>query len=66
MTDLKDLQFQEIDGSDDGISDSHKKRVQDEIVLDDDIDEAKLENYWDHVVDDIHHDPNWFDFSNDD
>jgi hypothetical protein len=65
MTDLKYLQFQEIDESD-NISESHKERIQDEIVLDDDIDESKLDNYWDHVVDDIHNDPSWFDFSNDD
>lgn len=66
MPNLKYLQFQEIDPSDDDVYDSHKERVQDEIVLDDDIDESKLESYWDHVVDDIHHDPSWFDFSNDD
>jgi hypothetical protein len=66
MSDLKNLQFQKIDDSDDDISDSHKERIQDEIVLDDDIDETKLENYWDNVVDDIHKDPTWFDFSNDD
>ena len=43
------------------MSDEH--RHQDEIVLDDDIDETKLESYWDHVVQDIHQDPDWFTFT---
>jgi len=63
MSELNYLQFQEIDSSPDNVFDSHSRRVQDEIVLDDDIDETKLESYWDHVVQDIHQDPDWFTFT---
>ncbi len=61
MSELNYLQFQPIDPSSDDMSDEH--RHQDEIVLDDDIDETKLESYWDHVVQDIHQDPDWFTFT---
>jgi hypothetical protein len=62
MSELNYLEFQPIDDqSSDDISDSHKH--QDEIVLDDGIDEAQLDHYWDEVVQDIHQDPDWFTFS---
>lgn len=60
MTLLKYLQLQEIDSADD-MADTH--RVQDDIALDEQVDEASLEHFWDEVVDDIHHDPEWFTFA---
>ncbi|MFZ2125423.1 MAG: hypothetical protein WA087_00135 [Candidatus Saccharimonadales bacterium] len=61
MTLLKYLQFQEIDPSTDDIADTH--RMQDDIALDEQVDEDSLEKFWDEVVDDIHHDPEWFTFA---
>jgi hypothetical protein len=61
MSLLKYLQFQEIDASTDDIADTH--RVQDDISLDEQVDEDSLEKFWDQVVDDIHHDPDWFTFA---
>jgi hypothetical protein len=61
MTLLNYLQFQEIDSSTDDIADTH--RVQDDISLDEQVDEDSLEKFWDQVVDDIHHDPDWFTFA---
>jgi hypothetical protein len=61
MTLLNYLQFQEIDSSTDDIADTH--RMQDDIMLDEQVDEDSLEKFWDQVVDDIHHDPDWFTFA---
>jgi len=61
MSELSYIEFQPIDPSSDKISVEH--RHQDEIVLDDEIDETKLDSYWDQVVQDIHQDPDWFTFS---
>lgn len=63
MSLLNYLQFQEIDQSDEAIPAEH--RTQDDIELDEPVDEASLETFWDDVVKDIHDDPNWFSFDND-
>lgn len=61
MSLLNYLQFQEIDSSFDDVTDDY--RSSDNIVLDDQFDEDSLEHYWDQVVQDIHEDPEWFNFS---
>lgn len=61
MSLLNYLQFQEIDSSADDISDAHSQH--DDIVLGEQIDESSLDKYWEKVVDDIHHDPEWFTFA---
>jgi len=63
MSLLKFLQFQPIDPSSDAdeINDAHKQRQ--EINLNEQVDEDKLEAFWDKVVQDIHEDPEWFNFS---
>jgi hypothetical protein len=60
---LNYLQFQPIDPSSDKdeIPAEHQQRH--DIDLDEQIDEANLEAFWNHVVDDIHEDPEWFTFS---
>jgi hypothetical protein len=63
MSLLNYLKFQEIDQSTNDIPEEH--RSQDDISLDDPIDEASLERFWDQVVRDIHEDPEWFSFDND-
>jgi hypothetical protein len=35
----------------------------DDIVLSEQLDEGSLERFWDKVVQDIHHDPEWFTFA---
>jgi hypothetical protein len=62
MSLLNYLQLQKIDASSDDISGWH--RQQDDITLDDTLDEASLEQFWDKVVQDIHEDPEWFSFDN--
>lgn len=56
------LQFQPIDSSenDDATSDYQKNE---KIDLNEQIDEPQLEAFWDQVVQDIHEDPEWFNFS---
>lgn len=63
MTLLTHLQFQPIDPSSDQdeIDDSHQERQ--EIDLNEQIDEGKLEAFWQQVEQDIHDDPEWFTFS---
>jgi hypothetical protein len=61
MSLLDHLEFQKIDTLSDDISSNHSQ--QDDIFLNDQIDEAELENFWAKVVDDIHHDPEWFSFT---
>ncbi len=63
MSLLTYLQFQPIDPSSDKdeIPAEHQQRR--DIDLDEQIDEANLEAFWNHVVDDIHEDPEWFTFS---
>ena len=63
MSLLKFLQFQPIDPASDAdeINDEHKQRQ--EINLNEQVDEAKLEAFWNKVVQDIHEDPEWFNFS---
>ena len=61
MSLLNYLEFQPIDRLNE-IPDTHKS--QDDISLDEQIDEASLEKFWDQVVSDIHEDPEWFSFDN--
>ena len=63
MSLLTYLQFQPIDPSSDAdeIPAEHQQRQ--DIDLNEQIDEANLEAFWNHVVDDIHEDPEWFTFS---
>ena len=61
MSLLNYLQFQEIDESSDDIPDQH--RPQDDILLEEQIDEDSLENFWKQVEQDIHEDPDWFLFA---
>lgn len=60
MSLLNYLQFQEIDEEDDI---PKKHRAQDEILLDDQIDEGSLEEFWEKVVEDVRKDPDWFTFA---
>lgn len=61
MSLLNFLEFQPIDQSS-SIPDKHQST--DDISLDDPVDEASLEQFWDQVVRDIHEDPEWFSFDN--
>jgi len=63
MSLLNYLQFQPIDSESDQdeISDEHKLRQ--EIVLEEQIDEEELDQFWTKVEEDIHEDPEWFTFS---
>lgn len=40
-----------------------KYRMKQLIKLDEDVSEQQLDKFWDEVVEDIHKDPTWFDFS---
>ena len=62
MSLLNYLQLQEIDSSFDDVSDEDRFR-DDKIELNDQFDEDSLERYWEQVVNDIHEDPEWFNFS---
>ena len=62
MSLLNFLRLQEIDSSFDDVSDESRLR-DDDIELNDQFDEDSLESYWDQVVQDIHEDPEWFNFS---
>lgn len=61
MSFLKYVEFQPIDHLSDPIPDDHTSF--DDISLDEQIDETSLEKFWDQVVEDIHHDPEWYNFS---
>lgn len=61
MSELNYLQFQPIDPSSDDALNGQQK--DEDIVLDEQIDENSLENYWEEVVQDIHKDPDWFTFA---
>ncbi len=63
MSLLNYLQFQPIDPSsdEDEIPVAHQQRQ--DINLNEQLDEASLEMFWNHVVEDIHDDPEWFTFS---
>lgn len=64
MSLLNYLQFQKIDqSSSDEIPAEHCP--QDDIALDEPVDEASLEDFWEQVVQDIHEDPEWCNFSDD-
>ena len=60
MSLLKYVEFQPIDHLDGPIPVEHTSC--DDFSLDDVIDEASLEKFWDQVVEDIHKDPEWFNF----
>jgi len=62
MSLLNFLRLQEIDSSFDDVSDESRLR-DDDIELNDQFDEDSLESYWDQVVQDIHEDPEWFNFN---
>ena len=62
MSLLNFLRLQEIDSSFDDVSDENRLR-DDKIELNDQFDEDSLEHYWEQVVNDIHEDPEWFNFS---
>jgi hypothetical protein len=61
MSLLDYLEFQPIDHLSD-ITDAHQPS--DDILLDEPVDEASLEKFWEQVVQDIHEDPEWFSFDN--
>lgn len=63
MSLLKYLQFQPIDpaSDQDEINDEHQIRK--DIDLEEQIDEGKLEQFWNKVEDDIQKDPDWIHFS---
>jgi len=61
MSELNYLQFQPIDSSSDDTFNTQQK--DEDIILDEQIDENSLENYWEEVVQDIHKDPDWFTFA---
>jgi len=61
MSELNYLQFQPIDSSSDDTFSTQQK--DEDIILDEQIDENSLENYWEEVVEDIHKDPDWFTFA---
>lgn len=63
---LQYLQLQPVEPNDDGSSDSPLDSYeQDEnITLDDYIDGQQLEDAWNHIVEDIEKDPEWFTFTN--
>lgn len=63
MSLLNYLQFQKIDSSDDDITEKHSNI--ENILLDDQLDENSLEEFWDKVVQDIRDDPEWFVFADD-
>lgn len=60
MSLLNYLQTQKIDDFADELRDN--RLIDDRIDLDDKIDEASLERFWDSVVADIHEDPEWSTF----
>ncbi|PIZ89376.1 MAG: hypothetical protein COX89_01910 [Candidatus Nealsonbacteria bacterium CG_4_10_14_0_2_um_filter_37_10] len=60
MSLLNFLDFQEIDPSYEDISENHQ---QDDIILDEQINEESLDNYWNKVIEDIHQDAEWFTFA---
>ena len=62
MSLLNYLQPQKIDDNVDEFYDD--RMADDKIDLNDQIDEASLENFWDKVVKDIEEDPEWFTFDN--
>jgi hypothetical protein len=65
MSLLTHLQFQPIDpaSDDDEIPPEHQSG--EDIDLNEQISEEELDVFWDHVVQDIHEDPEWFNFSDD-
>lgn len=62
---LNYLQFQPIDPSSDSDEIPVEHRQRQDIDLTEQIDEVSLETFWNHVVEDIHQDPEWFTFSDD-
>ncbi len=63
MSLLNYLQFQPIDPDSDKDEINEDHQFHQEIDLRYDIDESDLEDFWNKVVNDIHNDPEWFNFS---
>lgn len=63
MSLLNYLQFQPIDASSENDDPSSNDQMREKINLEEQIDEPQLEAFWDQVVQDIHEDPEWFNFS---
>jgi len=63
MSLLNFLQFQPIDSSSDSDEILAAHQLCQDIDLNEQIDEPELEAFWDKVVQDIHDDPEWFNFS---
>lgn len=60
MTLLNNLQMQPIDSD---LPDDDDNAANDSISLDGDVDERELETFWNRVVEDVEHDPDWFTFT---
>lgn len=63
MSLLKNLQSQDIDSGQEDRPVSHRHHKEDDINLNEPVDEASFDAFWDRVVEDIHKDPQWFTFS---
>lgn len=63
MSLLNYLQFQPIDSSSENDDIPAEHTMHQGIDLNEQIDEPELEAFWDKVVQDIHEDPEWFNFS---
>lgn len=60
MSILNHLEFQPIDDDfSDSMPQEHQHDSDEDIELSDEVDESKLNNYLDEVIDDIHNDPDW-------
>lgn len=61
------IQFTTSNPFDDGLLEeiAAERDASDVITLEDHPDEDALEAYWDNVEDDIHEDPEWFNFAED-
>lgn len=63
MSILNNLQYQPIQSDLPDDADFNAPSTDDTISLSGDVDERELEQFWDHVVEDVEHDPDWFTFS---
>jgi len=63
MSLLNYLQFQPIDPASDKDEIPAEHQVNEKIDLKEQIDEGHLEEFWNQVVQDIHEDPEWFNFA---
>lgn len=60
------LAFQPVDPLGDGLGDeiAHEQRESEAILLEEQLDD-QLASKWDEILNDVHQDPDWFDFAND-